>query len=326
VRRSEEAPRADAHDEADDTGAGVEGTMEPVLLRDRVLARMASMGAAPDYVRLAAEVLGIQNAPPALARRLVEQALVVEDRREAWLRAGERLCADAPRGPGVYLLRDAEGRALYVGKANDIRRRLRTHFAARRWHHLKPAFARASTVEWHQVGSEIEALLREAQWIARHAPLANVQVSAPVLDRRAVPPTLLRDTLLVLPSADVDAVQLLATRLAGPVLMQRAARDGRGLSARIATVRRFFASDEAWRASAHDAGDDSGEAIVDDGAPLVFSWLAGRGAGATRLDPHDAASARELERRLKVLLDDDQLFNERIVVIRSGFRSASSRP
>ncbi|MGC4084979.1 MAG: GIY-YIG nuclease family protein [Vicinamibacterales bacterium] len=98
-----------------------------MLLRDRLLARIAEMGATPDYARLAEEVLGIRHAPAALARRLVEQALVVEDRKEAWLRTGARICAEAPKAPGVYVLRDAEGRAVYVGKANDIRRRLRTH-------------------------------------------------------------------------------------------------------------------------------------------------------------------------------------------------------
>ena len=61
-------------------------------------------------------------------------------------------------------------------------------------------------------------------------------------------------------------------------------------------------------------------------APLVFSWLARRGARATRLDPHDAASARELQGRLMRVLEDARLFADRIVVLRSGFRSTSKRP
>lgn len=282
-----------------------------MLLRDRLLERMAAMGAAPDYAVLAAEVLGIRNAPPALAKRLVDQALVVEDRREAWLATGARLCAAAPPVPGVYVLRDASGRALYVGKANHIRRRLQTHFAARRWRHLKPEFARAASVEWHEVGSEIEALLLEAEWIGALAPLANVQVSVPALDRRAIPAALLRDTLLVLPSAVEGAVELLAVRVEGPVLLQRASREGKGLAARVAALRRFFAG-EPPAATAQDARAMPGL------APLVFSWLAGRGATATRLDPHDVPSGRELQRRLQLLLEDTQLFSERLVIIRSA--------
>ena len=268
------------------------------------------MGASPDYVALAADVLGIRNAPPALAKRLVDQALVVEDRREAWLDAGRRICASAPVCPGVYVLRDREGRALYVGKANNIRRRLQAHFAPRRWKHLKPAFVRAQAVSWTEVGSEIEALLLEASLIADEHPPANVQVLPPALDTRAVPASLVRDTLLVLPSADTACAELLAVRAEGPVLQVRAARDGAGLTSRVARIRHFLAGqgDEArgvdvLRLEAH--------------APLVFSWLAGRGQGATRLDPHDAKSAKELERRLKILFDDDLLFTERIIVLRS---------
>src|SRR5918912_3627676 len=108
------------------------------MLRDRLLARLAEMGDAPDHQQLAAEVLGIRGAPPALARKLVAQALVLEDRREEWRRAGERICRDAPATQGVYALKDRDGCALYVGKAVSLRRRLRAHFADRRWRAIKP--------------------------------------------------------------------------------------------------------------------------------------------------------------------------------------------
>jgi predicted GIY-YIG superfamily endonuclease len=281
-----------------------------MLLRDRLLARLAGMGASPDYVVLASEVLGLRNVPPALAKRLVDQALVVEDRRDAWLRTGERICADAPDAPGVYVLRDAEGRALYVGKANRIRRRLRTHFADRRWRHLKPAFARVQQGEWQVVGSEIEALLREAQLIRDLSPQANVQTGSPSFETRAVPPSLLRDTLVVLPSSEPNAAELLGARVTGDVCLLRTGRDARGLAARVAALRRFFGATPS-----RDDGD--GVTAFTRLAPLVFSWLAGRGHAATRLDPHDVPTARELQRRLKMLLAEDQLFTERIVVIRS---------
>src|SRR5207237_117451 len=106
------------------------------------------MGDKPDHQRLAAEVLGIRNAPADPARRLVAQALVVEDRQEAWRRVGERIAAAAPQAPGVYILRDENGRALYVGKAVNLRRRLRAHFAQRRWPAVKAAMARAAAADW----------------------------------------------------------------------------------------------------------------------------------------------------------------------------------
>src|SRR6266581_1141833 len=146
------------------------------MLRDKLLSRLDEMGAAPDHQRLAAEVLGIRGAPPDLARRLVAQALVVEDRRETWRRAGERIVREAPVTPGVYVLRDSDGRALYVGKAVNLRRRLRAHFAECRWRALKPEMSRVADAEWIEVGSELEALLREAALIHELEPSVNIQI------------------------------------------------------------------------------------------------------------------------------------------------------
>src|SRR4051812_15633886 len=126
------------------------------MLRDRLVARLAEMGDAPDYEGLVAEVLGIRGARAELARRLVAQALVVEDRQDKWRRLGARICREAPAAPGVYVFHDSDGGALYVGKAVNLRRRLRAHFADSRWRALKPAMARVVTVEWQEVGSEIE--------------------------------------------------------------------------------------------------------------------------------------------------------------------------
>src|SRR3954465_15423308 len=112
------------------------------MLRDKLLAGLAERGDAPDHQRLAEEVLGIRGAPPELARKLVAQALVMEDRRDVWRANGERICRDAPASPGVYVLRDANGAAVYVGKAVNLQRRLRAHFAVRHWRRLKADMSR----------------------------------------------------------------------------------------------------------------------------------------------------------------------------------------
>ena len=272
-----------------------------MLFRDRLAVRLQEMGDAPDYPRLAEEVLGIRNAPTDLARRLVSQALVVEDRREAWQRIGERVCARAPDRPGVYILHDESGRALYVGKSNNVRRRLRAHFARRRWPRVKASLARAVDAEWVEVGSEIEALLREAELIAELAPVVNVQIRPPDLETRAIPAALVRDVIVVAPSIAPASAELIAARADGGWMIQRARRSGEDL--RAARLLRFFRSPGSSSGGAHSLL-----------APLVFSWLAGRGEHATRLDPHDVNSARALRSRLATLLADGSLFTERIVV------------
>jgi predicted GIY-YIG superfamily endonuclease len=274
-----------------------------LLLRDKLLARLAEMGPAPDHQRLASEVLGIRGASPELARRLVAQALVVEDRRDAWRRAGERICRDAPPGPGVYVLKDAADRPLYVGKAANLRRRLRAHFAERRWRRLPPELARAADAEWQEVGSDLEALLREAMLIEERQPTVNVQVGAPGLDRRAIPKALLRDVIVLLPSIEHDSLELIAAAVDGRTMIQRTRRSGDDLVVHAQRTMRFFHSALA-------RGRDRGAGAAS--APIVFSWLAQRGERATRVDPHDVRSARDLRARLAALFRDDRLFHERL--------------
>jgi predicted GIY-YIG superfamily endonuclease len=281
-----------------------------MLLRDRLRARLVEMGAQPDHQRLAADVLGIRNASPELARRLIAQALVIEDRRDGWRRVGDRVCAGAPTSPGVYVLRDERGRALYVGKAARLQRRLRAHFARRRWPAVKAAMARAVDAEWQVVGSELEALLREAALIERLQPIVNVQTGPPALRTRAISRALIRDVIVVLPSGAEDAVELVAVRADGPWMIQRTRRDGANLVVHTSRLMRFFHS--PLSSSRTTSSPDDG--VLGHGmlAPIVFSWLARRGANATRLDPHDAPTRRELAARLSALLSDDRLFTERL--------------
>jgi hypothetical protein len=259
------------------------------------------MGDAPDYSRLAAEVLGIRNAPSELARRLVSQALVLEDRQEQWRRVGDRICAAAPTTAGVYVLRDEAGTVLYVGKAINLRRRLRSHFAVRRWRGIKAPLAQAHDAEWHDVGSELEGLLREATLIRDLRPVVNVQIGPPDPEGRAVPAALIKDVILVLPSVEEDSVEMVGARTDGGWMIQRTRRTGADLAVHARRLFRFFNS--ALRRE-----DDLAL------APMVFSWLAGRGAASSRLDPHDAPTHAALRASLGALLRDERLFAERIVV------------
>ena len=261
------------------------------------------MGDRPDHRRLAAEVLGVRGASEEIARRLVAQALVVEDRRETWRRVGERICRAAPAAPGVYVIRDEEGGALYVGKAVNLRRRLSAHFVERRWRATRPGLARAADAEWILVGSEIEALLREAVLIQELRPAVNVQIGSPDLQTREVPRALIRDVLVIVPSIEEDSAELVAARVDGGCMMQRTRRNGADLSVHAMRLKKFFGG-----------RGDPRRSMPGKLAPIVFSWLAGRGAGSTRLDPNDAASSRALRPQLAALLADEQLFAERLVI------------
>jgi len=81
-----------------------------------------------------------------------------------------------PRTPGVYLMRDGQGKVLYVGKAVDLRTRLTSHRDAARGGQAKTAalLSRVITVETILTATEKEALLLESSLIKKHRPRYNV--------------------------------------------------------------------------------------------------------------------------------------------------------
>lgn len=82
-----------------------------------------------------------------------------------------------PDTPGSYQFKDAEGRVIYVGKAKSLRSRLSNYFQNPRNLHgrTRQMVDAAATVEWIQVGNEVEALMLEYSLIQRHKPRFNVR-------------------------------------------------------------------------------------------------------------------------------------------------------
>ncbi len=82
-----------------------------------------------------------------------------------------------PPSAGAYVFRDVAGRALYVGKTVSLQRRVRAHFTTSQSFVRQRAdmLPRIDRVDWEVTGSELRALLREAELIAELAPVYNVQ-------------------------------------------------------------------------------------------------------------------------------------------------------
>ncbi len=83
-----------------------------------------------------------------------------------------------PARPGVYLMRDAEGGLLYVGKAMSLRNRLRSYFAppATLAPKVRLMMSRMADFEFIVTDSEDEALLLENTLIKRHKPPFNIRL------------------------------------------------------------------------------------------------------------------------------------------------------
>jgi excinuclease ABC subunit C len=84
--------------------------------------------------------------------------------------------ATLPDACGVYLFRAASGRVLYVGKAINIRSRVRSHLQDKKNPKEIKLRDRSESVDWIATGSELEALVLEDTLIKRYKPRFNVRM------------------------------------------------------------------------------------------------------------------------------------------------------
>ena len=96
------------------------------------------------------------------------------------LQGKRSLVAHAPTAPGTYIFRDARGQALYVGRARDLRARLRSYFSGSRQRPaVEAALGALASVDWKLSGSEVEAALDELLLLRELRPPANARSTRP---------------------------------------------------------------------------------------------------------------------------------------------------
>jgi excinuclease ABC subunit C len=82
----------------------------------------------------------------------------------------------APECPGVYLLKDAKGKVLYVGKARSLRDRLRAYTQPQESPRLSSLVSKVADLETVITRSEVEALVLEENFIKFKKPRYNVRL------------------------------------------------------------------------------------------------------------------------------------------------------
>jgi len=83
-----------------------------------------------------------------------------------------------PNKPGCYLYKNAAGAIIYVGKAINLRSRVRSYFhnSAELDHKTRQLVRQIVDIEWIIVGSELEALIFEMNLIKKHRPRFNIRL------------------------------------------------------------------------------------------------------------------------------------------------------
>jgi DNA polymerase III epsilon subunit family exonuclease len=136
--------------------------------------------ALPDAEATAEVLLALIGLAQERGARTVADLCELATPQKRLVHAKRRLVHGAPPRPGVYLFRDAHDTVLYVGRARDLRVRLRSYFGSERQRpSVEAALAAVERIEWRLLGSELEAALEELRLIRELRPPANARGKRP---------------------------------------------------------------------------------------------------------------------------------------------------
>jgi DNA polymerase-3 subunit epsilon len=136
--------------------------------------------ALPDAQATAEVLLALIGLAQERGARTVADLSALAATRTRRLLDKRHLAFGAPSRPGVYLFLGRNGQVLYVGRARDLRSRLRSYFRSDRQRPaVEAALAAAEQIEWRVTGSELEAAIEELRLIRDLRPPGNARVSRP---------------------------------------------------------------------------------------------------------------------------------------------------
>jgi len=85
--------------------------------------------------------------------------------------------ANMPSRPGVYLMRDKGGKVIYVGKAKDLRARVRAYFSSGdERSQIQFLVRRVEDIETLVTANDKEALILENNLIKQYKPRYNIRL------------------------------------------------------------------------------------------------------------------------------------------------------
>lgn len=95
-----------------------------------------------------------------------------------WSENLDTILGSLPESPGCYLMKDENGKIIYVGKAINLKNRVKSYFQKSSDHSYKTRrmVDNIRDIEWIVVASELEALILEMNLIKEHRPFYNVRL------------------------------------------------------------------------------------------------------------------------------------------------------
>jgi hypothetical protein len=231
-----------------------------------------------------------------LERWIAEGRVKVDFSRFAF---GRDLLARIPESPGVYLMRDRTGEVIYVGKAGNLQRRVRSYFTPQALKDAKVSriHSQLYSLQFLSCATEIEALLLEMRMIRDFRPPINLQAEIHEQPARYGHAC---NLLLLVPGGGSVAVYFLKD---GAFVARHTAPLGRAPSKRLrdrirtvyfASRRRKPATTEEWETE------------------IVVRWVAAHRKHLNLIDVDEAGDREAVLHRLESYLKDPDRLTRKV--------------
>jgi len=215
---------------------------------------------------------------------------------------GRELLSELPAGPGIYLMRNRAGEIIYVGKAANLRRRVRSYFTPSALEQPKIArmHEQLHRLEFAPAASEVEALVMEMRLIRDFRPPFNRQSEVHEKPAHYGRP---RNLIILVreegESAGAAAYLVRNSLFAGREAVIPGAGPDRKLRRRVRST--FFAR--------HAPAESPGEPWEQE---IVSRWLRSNLKRFTAVDVDEAGEYRSVIRQLGACLRDPEAFAKKV--------------
>ncbi|MDO8879864.1 MAG: exonuclease domain-containing protein [Coriobacteriia bacterium] len=248
------------------------------------------------------------------------------------------LATHFPDGPGLYLFRDPTGQVVYVGRAKDLRTRVRSHFYGPAESDGPTHAGQAASIDHIPCTSRLDSLLLESRFLDRYDPQFNRnrhQLKSPIylhVDPSAEYPVFrvtrrrLRSGVLFGPVSNEWAAQTLSAAVSGHFRLRRCTRPASECARRQCAKRReglCVSADSAGQPADYSERVAEAIAIFNGGGDTFREALHRRRESAAADERYEDAirfrdAVRALDRTLAALGTAARATRERLVVVVEG--------
>lgn len=228
----------------------------------------------------------------------------------------ERFVEQLPETPGVYLMKNAKGKVIYVGKAANLRKRVQSYFRQPTAEDLKLQLQQAElkTLHYEIHDTELDALLREQALIRRFMPVLNRQR---LIHAEAATQPQKKSGIFIVPrSAEATGtaqprvvIYFIRPRKLTKLILAVGRKPGKRLHKMLAAF---------WQKLSTADNIEKSSRIDLDQVEIAARWLQQNRQWISRIDPDDCTDVQDAEKKVLALLQSPEIFESSVRLLSPG--------